>query len=365
MGVFNEIEYDGRVQRSAQALSDDFDVTVCCIDSGKPYRDPRFHTVQIRSPKWAEGKAFKHACFWLRFILEAWKRHPSIVYAHDYYMLLPGWCASRCAGAGLVYDAHELLLGGKGKKLPRRERAFSMIERAFIRGASLVIAANNERAGRMRKRFRLTKSPLVIQNISMRPEKEDDSADRLPSDRVRLVYEGDINLARGVGLFISAMRYLDDRYELVIVGSGPDEMKCRGLAGEESISRKVRFLGKLPRASLHGILKTCTIGIVTYSFKGWNNLYCAPNKTFEYAQAGLPLLCTAQPPLRALLERYKIGICVEWGSDDEAPGKIASAVSMLGANLTDYTRNLASFLEAENWEREKDKLIHGVSGIAR
>ena len=34
------------------------------------------------------------------------------------------------------------------------------------------------------------------------------------------------------------------------------------------------------------------VGLVTYSYKSLNNIFCAPNKIWEYAAFGVPLVCS-------------------------------------------------------------------------
>lgn len=42
------------------------------------------------------------------------------------------------------------------------------------------------------------------------------------SNIIRLVYQGDMSLVRRIDIFISAMKYIDGRFELLLVGDGPD-----------------------------------------------------------------------------------------------------------------------------------------------
>lgn len=50
MPVFNEIDYDGRVQRAAEAIGQNFDVTVCSVDSNHPYHNALFKTRLWKRP---------------------------------------------------------------------------------------------------------------------------------------------------------------------------------------------------------------------------------------------------------------------------------------------------------------------------
>ena len=54
-------------------------------------------------------------------------------------------------------------------------------------------------------------------------------------------------------------------------------------------------------------LDSCHIGIISYPFTSYNNIYCAPNKIFEYAAMGLPFIATEQPIFKHAQEQYHTG----------------------------------------------------------
>jgi hypothetical protein len=357
MPVFNEIDFDGRVQRCAAALGGRFDVTVLCLDSGRHYSNPSFRTHAVRLPSTPIMKTLKHLYFWAKLWATALRLQPNVVHAHDFFMALPGWVAARISGARFVYDAHELIVPEPGVTKTVRERVFYLGERLVVRRADLVIAANSPRAERMQAHYDLSRTPLVIENIPESPQKPPSAvvATIGGSEKIRLVYQGDMSLDRGIGDFVLAMKALDPRYELLLVGGGPDVERLRALAGEPGISGKVRLLGKVPRDELHGILLGCHIGVVTYPATGLNNLLCAPNKIYEYAQAGLPMIARENPTLRSIFARYPVGV---------VSADLAGAIDHLAKSIDDYKANIPAFLADNNWNREASKLLEAYEKLA-
>ena len=308
--------------------------------------------------RFARVRPLAHSAFCARVCMAAALTRPAVVHAHDIFAALPGWLAARIARARLVYDAHEFIIPQPDLRLSMRSRLFYRLERWTVLRADLVIAANDERAELMREHYSLPRTPLVVRNIPPlppAPRAEDEvlrdypQLSRKRDGVVRLVYQGDVSLGRGIGSFAAAMDLLGDGFELIVVGDGPDLDRLRETAGTN-----VLLLGQVPRADLNDILSLCDIGIVAYSFESLNNVYCAPNKLYEYAQAGLPVIATAQPTLRAVVEQFGIGMVVE---RDSAPEQIAASLRELAGAIDGCRSNLPKLLSAHRWEDERERLL--------
>ena len=363
MCVYNPIDYDGRVQRSAQQLSADFDVTVLAVEAGGAYRNPAFRIETAALPA-GGSKYVAH----LRFARAIWRAavrlRPAVVYAHDYFMAAPCWVAARRTGATFVYDAHELVIPAPGERLPRRETVWYRLERAVVHRADLVIAANTERAGLMRDHYALREVPAVIRNITApAPAVLDDDAvraaypalvRRAPGE-VLVVYQGDMSLSRGIGVFLDAARRLPANVRLVLVGGGPDQAVIAERLRDRALAGRVSQVGRVPRDHLYDILRLCDVGLIAYDVRGLNNIYCAPNKLYEYAQAGLPMVTTAQPPLRAALERYGIGrVVAPTGSPDADADAWAAAITAVCSALPTHRSRLGTFIADHDWAADHD-----------
>lgn len=376
MVVFYPIDFDGRVQRAAEALAEKFDVTVFSIDSGLHYFNKKFISKVAAVPNIRRFKLLQHIYFMVMLCITAIKMRPDIVHAHDFFMAFSGWLAARLTGAKLVYDAHELIIPEVWKKQSLRDRFWYLIELWAVRHAKLVIAANQERAWLMKAHYLLKEIPVSIRNIPPFSKTiiSDEELFKLypilrkkSEGKILLVYQGDVSLDRGVADFVRAMRYLNERFMLLIVGGGPDMERLRCIVKEDGLEESTVLVGKVPMSHLYDILRMCDIGIVTYPQKGLNNIYCAPNKTYEYAQAGLPLIMTNQPPLQTIAKKYAIGIAVPRLSDLSSNEKyyrdIASAVASIAENRVNYHKRLERFLGDNQWKNEQTILIEAVLDI--
>jgi len=369
--LFGSLEYDGRVKRMLEVLRELGPVTLVDLESDRKKSKDRFEGVdkiRVALPPNA-GKFYRHLRFWLTSVRQAWRVKPGVIVAEDYFTCFPGWLAAKFAGAKFAYDAHELIIPEVGKKMILRSRFWYLLERWAVQRANLVIAANEDRAQFMADHYGLKRLPEVMRNIppgGYLPTDPKKAIQAYPALARRnheerfLLYQGDVNLSRGLGRFVKALEFLPQCYRLVVAGSGPDLDKLCAMA--EPFSREGRFvaLGKVENQMLPAITTLADVGIVSYPFTGLNNIYCAPNKLFEYAQAGLPVVATDQPPLRKAVETYEIGELV---CEKDFPEQVASTLRKVVTNKNRYQKQLPGFLDANKWQDEAERVRKSFESI--
>ncbi|MBT3171149.1 MAG: glycosyltransferase [Rhodospirillaceae bacterium] len=376
MPVYNEIDYDGRVLRAAECLGEKHSVTVFSVNSHNGYSNPNFSLRTVSLAWFGSRGMLRWAYYSLMLLIAALRVRPDIIHAHDYFTAYPGRIAAALCGAALVYDAHELIIPEKGQQLGRRNGFFYRLEKRILPRAALIIAANPERAELMREHYGLAQAPLDINNITPAPvgtPGPDEALRRYPALQrgrdglVRLVFQGFISADRGVVASIAALAQLPEHFELVLVGGGPpaDIAAMHAAVAEYGVERRVIYLGRVPRDHLHDILQCCDIGIVYYFSRTLNQLYCAPNKIYEYAQAGLPMISSCQPPLRPVHEKYGISELVGCGGDEAERliPDLAKASQTIAADLAGYRKMIPAFLAENQWEREAQRLREAVDGL--
>lgn len=371
MAVYNPIEYDGRVKRSANALAEICNIKVICPaqDFANDYFSPdAFDVIRVLWPKF-KIQAFKQIFFWVNFIFQAIKLRPSIIYAHDYYLIFPAWIAAFMTNAYLVYDAHELIIPNQGERISKRDNLFYFLESTFIKSADLVIAANQERADIMGEHYGMKKMPLVIRNIPPMPKKilSDQSVfefypklEREHDEDIHIIYMGDINLDRGIGDLIDSLNYLSIRYKCILIGGGPSVNLIKLTYSQVIISRRLRLVGPVPNHYIPDLLRQGDIGFLSYSMIGRNNIYCAPNKIYEYAQSGLPIITTGQESIVSILRKYKIGEILP--VNNNTPLKIAENIKKISLS-NKYKPEIRKFLNDNPHNFEMDKLREAIIGV--
>lgn len=370
MAVFNPIEFDGRVKRAAETLNRDYRLLLFCPFSPTAPELSLSSEFQIWRA-WLPWKrwptAISLAFFWLQFIYVTLVTRPRIVYSHDYYLPFPGLLAARCVHALSIYDAHELIIPSGQGQMSRRDRMYYWFEKVSVVRHDLVIAANRERAELMKQHYQLQTLPTIIRNIcepTLGSVERTVILGRYPElsrkgKEFFVAYMGDVALERGLGAVIDAFEYLPKDVSLVVVGDGPDRIGLEQKYSSEVEGRKpIRFLGAIPQIWIQDVLSLCDIGIIVYSMQGLNNYFCAPNKIFEYTHAGLPVVSTPQPPLRAMIDQYRIGKVATTNEQSPTPTEFASAIWDVLSRHAEFSANIKPFLQDNSINAERERLIH-------
>jgi glycosyltransferase involved in cell wall biosynthesis len=293
-----------------------------------------------------------------------------VVVAENFFTTGTAWLAAKITNAKLIYDAYELIIPENHCRKSWRDEFWYRMERWIVNRAVLVVAANEERARIMTEHYGLKTMPAVMRNIPVeRPPEigKEEIIKRYPALKKRsyeekiVLYQGDVSLSRGLDRFLAAAFCLPSNYRIVVVGDGPDLEKIKEIG--QPLMRDGRFsaIGRVPSRMLTTIASLADVGIVTYPFKGLNNIYCAPNKIFEYAQSGLPVVTSDQPPLRRMVETYKIGACVDVHNSAEQIAKVIQNVAVAGKES--FAIALNRFLADNRWEDDANVIISEIKTI--
>ena len=101
------------------------------------------------------------------------------------------------------------------------------------------------------------------------------------------------------------------------------------------------------------------IGVAVYQENSLNNLFCAPNKIYEYAGFGIPTIGNDIPGLVDTIQRFGAGECVQW-SDVSA---IEDAIQKVYQNYDEYEKRSAFFYEQTNCFNIMERIIKDVENI--
>jgi glycosyltransferase involved in cell wall biosynthesis len=121
----------------------------------------------------------------------------------------------------------------------------------------------------------------------------------------------------------------------------------------KSPSIKVRYMGFLPRQEMYREMFNHSIGLVPWK-QHWSHAFVSPNKAYEYAHAGLAIVCTFSfAVIKEILGEH----CITFEDYED----MASKLKYLKENLDElYKRRLRVFEFArENliWEKNESSII--------
>lgn len=182
-------------------------------------------------------------------------------------------------------------------------------------------------------------SPKINHNIIASSEAMD-LLEKLKNKKI-ILYQGILDQERPLGEFISAVNELGDEYALII------------MSGSENVYSNIEsdnyyFLPFIPPPYHLEVTKRAFIGILSYvpNMDGYssplNAIYCAPNKIYEYARFGIPMIGNSIPGLHYTLETNKFGVCVHQLCKKE----IIEAIRNIESNHTEYSNNALKYYDS-------------------
>jgi glycosyltransferase involved in cell wall biosynthesis len=148
----------------------------------------------------------------------------------------------------------------------------------------------------------------VVRNMPERISNEIlQSAREKKQERQMIIYQGALNVGRGLESLIDAMQYLE-KAKLIIAGSGDIEEDLKLRVKEKKLGKRVNFVGRLLPAELVNLTCQADLGISLEEDMGLNYRYALPNKLFDYIQCRVPVLCSARPEMARIVESFGVGI---------------------------------------------------------
>ncbi len=198
----------------------------------------------------------------------------------------------------------------------------------------------------------LPKTPVVLPNkpydislnsIHVSPDLKAILENMENEKRKIVLYQGVFYADRNLDAFAEAIQQNNEKYVLYIMGAENDYSRtlCRKYPGMKYIPFQV------PPAHLL-VTKYADIGVIPYKpVKFENNsilnaLYCAPNKIFEYAAFGLPMVGSNVLGLKLPFEQYNIGFCC----DELKYDQISHALDVIEAHYNEMSSNCINFYKS-------------------
>ena len=167
----------------------------------------------------------------------------------------------------------------------------------------------------------LPNKPLVVPDSPQIEGKYLPDLERMQSETRRiLLYQGVFTADRNFSGFLSASDRLGDDFAFFLMGVRDDS---NGAALREQVKNhpNVETLPFIPAPQHLAFTKFGGIGLLPYRpspgrQSPLNALYCAPNKIWEYARFGLPMIGSEVPGLTSIFERGGIGITCDIDDPD-------------------------------------------------
>lgn len=374
MLVLNDVSYDGRVRSEAAALAADgrrvLVIGTQRADGSLPDRESvrgfELHRVRYGrygAAKWWPWQWLRHAIQAAQIVAVLRRTETRVFHAHDFPALLLVWLARvlRRDDTRVVYDAHvlELFMARGGSQLRRlwhriTRPVFMCVEGLLARRADAVLGLAEARVRLMARWYGIPR-PLVIENM-LDPVPDDapapiDLREIVGPDRPFLVYTGFVDIKRRpTPELVAALRHTTSDVALAFLGGGEDTDRLRRYAGETGVAERVHFIPAVDPETVAATIRVADAAAVLMRAESWNTRAGLPNKLFEAVAAGLPVIASDLFVLRRIVERYDLGVLVDY----EDPVAIAKGIDAVLAEER-QARHRASVRTAQQelcWSRE-------------
>ena len=347
---------------STSEILKDLGYSVVCLcdaisSSSREALIPSTERIIELTPQWKQPSSIgKKVWSYLKFRREAWeavKRE----HLEDSVFWVVRIDTARALGRRLAQTKYIFDV----KELHDTYPAYQKHLKLFCRLATKVVAREATRAAIMRVRYGLKETPCVLPNKPLTRVREprqmiaDQRAKELLEPHLAnykiLLYQGWLGQDRDLRALASAASCLRD-FRLVLMGDDPTGFMHTLLA----LCPSCVHIPFVPPPGHLEITSNAHIGIATYGFDTINDICCAPNKIWEYAGFGVPMVCQNVPGLMNTIGQANAGICVDF--DDER--QLASAINKIDSEHESFSGRATRFFDSVDISRIIQELVESV-----
>jgi len=351
LSVTNDLATDNRVHKVATTLQNNgYNILLVgrkfsnSLSLSRNYSFKRFRLIFNKS-------VLFYIEFNLRLFLFLMFTKADVFLSNDLDTLLANFIASKLRRKKIVYDSHELFTEvPELVKRPKIQKIWLKIEQFILPKLNYSYTVCDSVAEYYNKKYNLDMK--VVRNVPICSEYQ--KTERVEERRV-IIYQGAVNLARGLEEIIAAMKFLDD-FVLWIIGSGDIIGELKNIVEKNNLEERVVFWGRIKFEKLWKYTIQADLGLSIEKNVGLNYFYALPNKIFDYIQAEVPVLCSNFPEMSNIVKKYDIGSVLK----SREPQFIAKQIKELFADKKQYNswkNNLKKAKKELCWQNEQKVLL--------
>lgn len=279
-----------------------------------------------------------------------------VIWSNDLDTLLSCYLAAKCKGKALIFDSHEYFTElPELVNRPKIKCFWKSIEKRILPKLKNVITVSEGIAQLYREEYNI--DVKVVRNVPYFKEKK---LSKVPLKKT-IIYQGAINVNRGIETMVKSMNYIDDA-TLLIVGNGDVFNEIKQLINQLQLNDRVKMLGEVSFEELHQYTQQAILGLSLEEDMGLNYRLALPNKLFDYIHAEIPVLVSNLPEMSQLVKKYQVGEVAE----SHHPERIAEQIKSMLNNpqLLQFWKNNTKVAKQElNWDNEKKVIIEMIKNL--
>jgi glycosyltransferase involved in cell wall biosynthesis len=292
-----------------------------------------------------------------------------VYHGHDLTGLPAAIFAQGRVGGVVVYDSHEIFMesgGNVSRPWPVR-LLFRRLEARWVARSAALVTVNRSLAIELDRRFH-PRRILVVHNCAPCWDPPDIAPDLIrdatgiPAGGPIALYHGGFSLHRGIEQLAAAILEPGlERAHAVCLGYGSRRDALDAMAADPRYSGRFHVLDAVPPAELLPWVASADVGVMPIQPSTLNHLLSTPNKLFESLAAGVPVVASDFPEMRAIVTGDPSGPLGELCRPDDVADvarAIKAIVDLPPEGRADLRRRCLEAAHARwNWENEVAGLL--------
>lgn len=352
--VTNDLATDQRMIRICTSLQNaGYQCTLVgrIRNTSLPLQERSFKQIRLNA-FFDKGKLF-YLIYNIRLLFFLLKYPTDIICGIDLDTLLPAFIVSKIRKKTLIYDAHEYFTEVEEiSERPIIQSIWKRLERTILPKIKYSYTVCDSFAHIFKEEYGINME--VIRNATVLVP-----FDKKPKTEKYILYQGAVNMGRGLEEVIEAMQYINAK--LIICGNGDIFDKLKHRINELKLTEKVILKGHLSPEDLKKYTQNAYIGLTLFQSKGKNNYYSLANRFFDYMHAEIPQIVINLPEYQKINTEFELGILVNLEIDE-----IKNAINILLSDSNYYQKLSEGAKNASlknNWQNEEKKLIKFYSQL--
>jgi glycosyltransferase involved in cell wall biosynthesis len=249
----------------------------------------------------------------IKIFLRSVAYRPAVIHCNDWYVLPAAVAAKKICGAKLLYDAHELESEVSDIK-NQTARMVRAIESWAWKSVDLFITVSPSIETWYHERFGEKPSGVILNSPQFEVRVERDSLPGfrdvflIPESAKIYLYIGYISLGRGIETILDAFLRTKSNSVAIFLGEGEYVNKIENQSQQRA---NVFVHPMVSHEEVVHLASSADFGLCLIENVSLSDYYCLPNKLFEYAFAGIPVVASEFPEISRVVSKYGLGYCVE------------------------------------------------------
>lgn len=314
----------------------------------------RFRIKSKNSKKNILAQVLKYLKFCKQIYKEYKNKDINIINVHCLNLLPLGIMLKYLYKSKLIYDTHELETEINGSHGIRKQLR-KLIEKVCIKYVDTTFVVSENIADWYENTYQIRRPTVVMNSPNVyKLQKENCFRKNLPisEDQVIFLYQGMLSHGRGIYLLLEAFKKrADNKAVIVFMGYGPME--------EEIIKTSIQFKNIFfhPAVSPNILLtytESADVGFALIENTCLSYYFCMPNKLFEYAMSGLPVIVSKMKEMSDFVSYNDMGAVTQ----DLTTASISLSIDkLLNQNLDMLKNNARKTALLYSWESQEEKMI--------